>query len=202
MDLLSSSYTLTLVLTLSLLTKCVFGATFTFNNKCEYTVWPGILANAGSPSLSTTGFELPESSSRSFQAPTGWSGRFWGRTGCNFDGSGSGSCQTGDCGSNQVECNGAGAAPPATLAEFTLGTGGQKASRDTSPPAADTTDGPTNTTPSSGDEAISGSGAETSYGYALEANGSWLAGLAMGGSTTSEPFGATLPLFLFALFFL
>ena len=103
----------------------VSGATFTFVNRCDYTVWPGILANAGSPRLDTTGFELPKETSRSFQAPTGWSGRFWGRTGCNFDGSGSGSCLTADCGSGQVECNGLGAAPPATLAEFTLGSGGQ-----------------------------------------------------------------------------
>ncbi|KAI4299873.1 hypothetical protein L6164_033294 [Bauhinia variegata] len=103
----------------------VLGATFTFVNRCEYTVWPGILANAGSPKLDSTGFELPKDTSRPFQAPTGWSGRFWGRTGCDFDGSGSGSCLTGDCGSGQIECNGAGAAPPATLAEFTLGTGGQ-----------------------------------------------------------------------------
>ncbi|XP_031476469.1 thaumatin-like protein 1 [Nymphaea colorata] len=102
------------------------GATFTLVNRCEYTVWPGVLSNAGSPKLSTTGFELAKGSSRSLQAPTGWSGRFWGRTGCEFDGSGKGSCRTGDCGSNQVECNGAGAAPPATLAEFTLGgAGGQ-----------------------------------------------------------------------------
>ncbi|KAL2329074.1 hypothetical protein Fmac_022501 [Flemingia macrophylla] len=100
-------------------------ATFTFVNKCDYTVWPGILANAGSPPLQTTGFELPTHASSSLQAPTGWSGRFWGRTGCTFDGSAAGSCLTGDCGSGQVECNGAGAAPPATLAEFTLGTGGQ-----------------------------------------------------------------------------
>ncbi|CAA2991943.1 thaumatin 1 [Olea europaea subsp. europaea] len=94
-------------------------------NKCEYTVWPGILANAGSPSLDSTGFELPQDSSRTFNVPTGWSGRMWGRSGCTFDGSGSGSCTTADCGSGQVECNGAGASPPATLAEFTLGTGGQ-----------------------------------------------------------------------------
>lgn len=37
----------------------------------------------------------------------------------------SGSCSTGDCGSGQVECNGSGASPPATLAEFTLGSGSQ-----------------------------------------------------------------------------
>lgn len=103
--------------------KGVFGATtFTFSNKCDYTVWPGIL---GTPALDTTGFELPEGKSRSLQAPVGWSGRFWGRTRCNFDGLGHGSCVTGDCGSGQMECNGAGATPPATLAEFTLGSGTQ-----------------------------------------------------------------------------
>ncbi|KAJ9561812.1 hypothetical protein OSB04_006972 [Centaurea solstitialis] len=97
-----------------------FGATFTFLNRCDHTVWPGLL---GTPALETTGFELSEGQSRSLQAPPGWSGRFWGRTGCNFDGSSHGSCATGDCGSGQMECNGAGAAPPATLAEFTLGSG-------------------------------------------------------------------------------
>ncbi|GAB2219455.1 hypothetical protein Droror1_Dr00007091 [Drosera rotundifolia] len=96
-------------------------ATFTFLNKCPYTVWPGVLSNAGSPPLPTTGFELPSLSSHSFQAPTGWSGRFWGRTGCNFPTGGS--CATGDCGSGRLQCAGSGALPPATLAEFTLGTG-------------------------------------------------------------------------------
>ncbi|EEF28230.1 thaumatin-like protein 1 [Ricinus communis] len=119
------SYFLSHLLLLLLACKGAFAATFTFVNRCEYTVWPGILANAGSPRLDTTGFELPKDTSRSFQAPTGWSGRFWARTGCAFDDSGSGSCLTGDCGSGLVECNGLGAAPPATLAEFTLGSGGQ-----------------------------------------------------------------------------
>ncbi|MCD7471643.1 Thaumatin-like protein 1 [Datura stramonium] len=100
----------------------ILGATFTFVNKCDHTVWPGIL---GTPKLDSTGFELTKDTSRSFQAPTGWSGRFWGRTGCNFDDSGSGSCATADCGSGQMECNGGGAEPPATLAEFTLGSGSQ-----------------------------------------------------------------------------
>ncbi|KAL3720539.1 hypothetical protein ACJRO7_005366 [Eucalyptus globulus] len=99
------------------------GATFTFVNKCDFSVWPGILSSAGSPKLASTGFELSKGGSRSFQAPTGWSGRFWGRSGCDFDDSGRGSCATGDCGSGEVECNGAGATPPATLAEFTLGSG-------------------------------------------------------------------------------
>ncbi|KAK1372996.1 thaumatin-like protein 1 [Heracleum sosnowskyi] len=110
---------------LLLLCTGTYGAKFTFVNKCEYTVWPGILTGSGTPPLETTGFELPQQSSRSLQAPNGWSGRFWGRTGCKFNGTGPGSCSTADCGSGQVECNGAGAAPPATLAEFTLGSGSQ-----------------------------------------------------------------------------
>ncbi|MED6180805.1 Thaumatin-like protein 1 [Stylosanthes scabra] len=106
--------------------KGALGAKFTVINKCDYTVWPGILANAGSSALDTTGFELPSGGSRSFQAPPNWSGRFWGRTGCNFDPTTQtqqGTCTTGDCGSNQVECNGGGAHPPVTLAEFTIGSG-------------------------------------------------------------------------------
>lgn len=120
----SPLHVLSFTLALLILATGASGATFTFVNKCERTVWPGILSNAGSPSLESTGFELPKGSSRTLTAPTGWSGRFWGRTGCKFDRSGSGSCATGDCGSGQVGCNGAGAEPPATLAEVTLGSGG------------------------------------------------------------------------------
>ncbi|XP_054822938.1 thaumatin-like protein 1 [Prosopis cineraria] len=103
--------------------KGISGATFTFVNKCDYTVWPGIL---GKPDIGSTGFELARGGSKSFQAPTGWSGRFWARTDCKFDESGRGTCATGDCGSSQIQCNGAGATPPATLAEFTLGSSGSQ----------------------------------------------------------------------------
>ncbi|KAI9109733.1 hypothetical protein K1719_019363 [Acacia pycnantha] len=103
--------------------KGTSGATFTFVNKCDYTVWPGIL---GKPDIGSTGFELATGSSKSFQAPLGWSGRFWARTDCKFDDSGHGTCATGDCGSGQMLCNGAGATPPATLAEFTLGSSGSQ----------------------------------------------------------------------------
>ncbi|KAE8696797.1 Thaumatin-like protein 1 [Hibiscus syriacus] len=34
-------------------------------------------------------------------------------------------CQTADCGSSQVECNGRGATPPAILSEFRIGSGTQ-----------------------------------------------------------------------------
>ncbi|CAI0382627.1 unnamed protein product, partial [Linum tenue] len=102
------------------------GATFTVVNKCQSTIWPGILANAGSQPLDSTGFELPSGGTRTLQAPPSWSGRFWGRTDCQFDPSmNQGTCTTGDCGSNQIECNGQNAKPPATLAEFTVVPGGQ-----------------------------------------------------------------------------
>lgn len=119
------SYTTLLSLSLLLISKGGSGATFTFVNKCDFTVWPGILSGAGSPKLESTGFTLTKGSSRTFQAPTGWSGRFWGRTDCNFDDSGSGSCATGDCSSGTLECNGATSTPPTTLAEITLGSGSQ-----------------------------------------------------------------------------
>ncbi|KAL6545941.1 hypothetical protein OROGR_009815 [Orobanche gracilis] len=103
-------------------TNTASGATITFVNNCGYTVWPGILANAGSPYFDSTGFELSPYSTRAFTAPAEWSGRFWGRTGCSFSES-VWSCRTGDCGTGGVECKGAGAAPPVTLADITLVTG-------------------------------------------------------------------------------
>ncbi|KAF8022680.1 hypothetical protein BT93_F0256 [Corymbia citriodora subsp. variegata] len=95
--------------------------TFTLVNECDYTIWPGVLANAGEPPLSTTGFSLQKGESRPLAAPTGWGGRFWARTRCAQDpATGKLSCLTGDCGSGQLECGGRGAAPPTTLAEFKL----------------------------------------------------------------------------------
>ncbi|KAK0576923.1 hypothetical protein LWI29_025421 [Acer saccharum] len=95
-------------------------------NKCDYTVWPGILSNADAPPLSTTGFALQKGESRTISVPTYWGGRMWGRTHCSQDSTGKFSCLTADCGSGKLECSGSGAAPPATLAEFKLdGYGGQ-----------------------------------------------------------------------------
>ncbi|XP_066386835.1 thaumatin-like protein 1b [Miscanthus floridulus] len=101
-------------------------ATFTIANSCGYTVWPGLLSSAGSAALPSTGFALAPGESRAVAAPAGWSGRLWGRTLCAADAAtGRFACATGDCGSGDVQCNGGGAATPATLAEFTLdGSGG------------------------------------------------------------------------------
>ncbi|KAJ4847324.1 hypothetical protein Tsubulata_037253 [Turnera subulata] len=103
-----------------------YAATFTITNKCSYPVWPGILSNAGTQQLPTTGFALQPGESNTLPIPTSWSGRLWGRSLCSQDPTtGKFTCLTGDCGSSTVECSGGGAAPPATLAEFTLnGAGG------------------------------------------------------------------------------
>ncbi|GMY28243.1 Thaumatin-like protein 1 [Fagus crenata] len=99
----------------------VISTTFTIVNKCDHTVWPGILSNAGVATLSTTGFALQKDESKTITAPTSWGGRFWGRTLCSQDSTGSNfSCVTGDCGTGKMECSGRTAMPPATLAEFTL----------------------------------------------------------------------------------
>ncbi|XP_066374071.1 thaumatin-like protein 1b [Miscanthus floridulus] len=99
-------------------------ATFTITNSCGYTVWPGILSNAGAPPPSTTGFELAPGQSAAVTVATSWSGRIWARTLCATSAdSGAFACATADCGSGAVECSGRGAAPSATLAELTLAGG-------------------------------------------------------------------------------
>ncbi|XP_073122115.1 thaumatin-like protein 1 [Henckelia pumila] len=104
-----------------LISDGAFSATFTFVNQCSYTVWPGILSNAGTPQLPTTGFALDPGGSVPIPVPPAWSGRTWGRSFCSQDPTtGKFTCVTGDCGSGNMECSGGGAAPPATLAEFTL----------------------------------------------------------------------------------
>ncbi|XP_024313721.1 thaumatin-like protein 1b isoform X2 [Brachypodium distachyon] len=92
---------------------------FTITNSCSYPVWPGILSNAGTPPPPTTGFALSPGQSLPVPLAAGWSGRLWARTLCAYNNS-SFSCVTGDCGTGTLECSGHGAAPPATLAEFTL----------------------------------------------------------------------------------
>ncbi|XP_059668988.1 thaumatin-like protein 1b [Cornus florida] len=95
-------------------------ATFTFTNNCLYTIWPGTLTGGGGAQLSSTGFKLASKASSSLNVPIPWTGRFWARTSCSADASGKFTCQTANCASDQVSCNGAGAIPPATLVELTL----------------------------------------------------------------------------------
>ncbi|KAL7207441.1 hypothetical protein ACSBR1_029403 [Camellia fascicularis] len=117
------------VLTITILHLSISGVlastTFTFVNKCDCTVWPGIQSNAGIAPLSITGFSLQTGESKIINPPSSWGGRLWGRTLCTEDSTGKFTCVTGDCGSGELECAGGNASPPATLAEFTLdGSGG------------------------------------------------------------------------------
>lgn len=89
----------------------------TIKNNCPYTIAPATLTGRGA-SVST-GFLLAPQASNSINIPAPWSGRVWARFQCSNDG-GRFHCNSGDCGSGQVTCNGAGAVPPATLVEFTL----------------------------------------------------------------------------------
>ncbi|XP_031097522.1 osmotin-like protein TPM-1 [Ipomoea triloba] len=87
-------------------------ASFEVHNNCPYTVWAAATPVGG-------GRRLDQGQSWSINAPSGTTAaRIWGRTNCTFDGSGSGSCQTGDCG-GALQCTGWGK-PPNTLAEYAL----------------------------------------------------------------------------------
>lgn len=87
------------------------GATFTVKNQCPYTVWA-----AASPG---GGQALGQGRTWTFNVAAGTTqARIWGRTGCYFDGSGRGSCTTGDCGGS-LNCQGYGSVP-ATLFEYAL----------------------------------------------------------------------------------
>jgi hypothetical protein len=97
-------------------------ATFTFVNNTGQTIWPGALGNAGQAIPGGGGWQLNVGESMAISVPGTWAGRFWARTYCTFSASGSGSCETGDCG-GVLACDGAGGTPNVTLAEFTLGGG-------------------------------------------------------------------------------
>ncbi|XP_068303744.1 thaumatin-like protein 1a isoform X2 [Pyrus communis] len=99
-------------------------AKMTFTNNCPNTVWPATLTSGQNRQLSTTGFKLASQASQSMAAPSPWSGRLWARTRCSTNATGKFSCETADCGSGQVACNGADVVPPATLVEITIN-GGQ-----------------------------------------------------------------------------
>ncbi|EEF47377.1 Thaumatin-2 precursor, putative [Ricinus communis] len=105
--------------TLRIIATGADAAVFSISNRCNFTIWPGILAGAGKAQLMDGGFELEPGYSVNIQAPQGWSGRFWARIGCKFGSFGQGSCVTGDCG-GLLRCGGAGGQPPASLAEFTV----------------------------------------------------------------------------------
>ncbi|WVZ24886.1 hypothetical protein V8G54_003430 [Vigna mungo] len=93
-------------------TTAAYAARFDITNRCGYTVWAASVPVGGGRQLNSGG-------TWSVDVPAGTkAARIWARTGCNFDGSGRGGCQTGDCG-GVLQCTAYGA-PPNTLAEFAL----------------------------------------------------------------------------------
>ncbi|CAI8619371.1 unnamed protein product [Vicia faba] len=79
----------------SLITLCTFtytqAATVEVKNNCPYKVWAAAVPGGGKPL--NTGESWTITASAGTQKA-----RVWARTGCNFDNSGNGHCQTGDCG--------------------------------------------------------------------------------------------------------
>ncbi|BAF30352.2 Os12g0629600 [Oryza sativa Japonica Group] len=135
----TSSAILVVVLVASLAAGGANAATFTITNRCSFTVWPAATPVGG-------GRQLSPGDTWTINVPAGTSsGRVWGRTGCSFDGSGRGSCATGDCGgalscmlllfqlwprydpvlavatAGGIKSCTLSGQPPLTLAEFTIG---------------------------------------------------------------------------------
>jgi len=101
----------TFIFSALLLISTATAATFEILNQCSYTVWA-----AASPG---GGRRLDAGQSWRLDVAAGTKmARIWGRTNCNFDSSGRGRCQTGDC-SGGLQCTGWGQ-PPNTLAEYAL----------------------------------------------------------------------------------
>lgn len=108
---MSFSSKLVFLFLLPILISTTDGANFEIRNQCPYTVWAAAVPGGGQ--------RLDPGQSWTINVPPGTAGaRIWGRTGCNFDGSGRGHCQTGDCG-GVLQCTSYGV-PPNTLAEYAL----------------------------------------------------------------------------------
>ncbi|KAG8662103.1 hypothetical protein MANES_01G064400v8 [Manihot esculenta] len=106
-----NSFLISMILLSSLFFTSTDGATFNIRNDCPYTVWA-----AASPG---GGRRLDQGQTWDLNVPAGTSlARIWGRTNCNFDSSGIGHCETGDCG-GLLNCLGWGNAP-SILAEYAL----------------------------------------------------------------------------------
>ncbi|KAJ7944885.1 Thaumatin [Quillaja saponaria] len=99
------------LLVLSLFFISTYAANFEIRNDCPYTVWAAASPGGGRRLERGQTWNL-------WVAPGTAMARIWGRTNCNFDGSGRGRCQTGDC-TGGLECKGWGV-PPNTLAEYAL----------------------------------------------------------------------------------
>ncbi|KAL3499382.1 hypothetical protein ACH5RR_038475, partial [Cinchona calisaya] len=105
------SLIISISLIIALFATSTNAATFDIRNNCPFTVWAAAVPGGGQ--------QLNQGQTWTINVAAGTAGaRIWARTNCNFDGSGRGSCQTGDCG-GVLQCTAYGA-PPNTLAEYAL----------------------------------------------------------------------------------
>ncbi|EEE53652.1 hypothetical protein OsJ_36953 [Oryza sativa Japonica Group] len=102
----TSSAVLVVVLVATLAAGGANAATFTITNRCSFTVWPAATPVGGGVQLNP-GADVDHQRARRDQLRQG------------FDGSGRGSCATGDC-AGALSCTLSGQ-KPLTLAEFTIG---------------------------------------------------------------------------------
>ncbi|XAR50918.1 hypothetical protein NMG60_11005385 [Bertholletia excelsa] len=117
---MSPSCYLLCLLFLVLSSSFTYGAQLILVNRCNESIWPGILGNSGLPSPRDGGFHLRAAEEAVVNVPEKWSGRVWARQGCRFNEDGKGSCDTGDC-DGHLHCRGRAGVPPATVIEMTLG---------------------------------------------------------------------------------
>ncbi|KAK6926119.1 LOW QUALITY PROTEIN: Thaumatin family, partial [Dillenia turbinata] len=111
------------ILLLFTVLSCTHSSMFTITNNCPFTMaWNPSRFRDTTTSNNRVSTRLWSESKDSNSSRVVW---IWARTGCNFDESGIGTCQTGDCG-GRLECDGVGATPPASLFEITLGQGTDK----------------------------------------------------------------------------
>ncbi|XP_047340548.1 protein P21-like [Impatiens glandulifera] len=100
-----------LVLTSLLFPTFINATIFTITNNCSFPVWAASIPGGGR--------YLQQSKTWILNPPEQTiNARIWARTNCNFNRSGHGSCQTGDC-NGLLECQTNGS-PPNTLAEYAL----------------------------------------------------------------------------------
>lgn len=93
----------------------IAGKTINVKNNCDKVVSVGVLTNGKSAALPEISMDLPPGGSSSFSESDTWGGRVWGRYQCS-----------GSSGKDATQCGIAGAASPATLAEFLFkGSNGQ-----------------------------------------------------------------------------
>lgn len=115
------------VLAAALCAWCAWGpaapawaTTFTVENNCSYTVYPGIYPAS---TFENGGWSLPAGASSTFTVPSGSVGRLWGRTGCNTSTSPA-QCTTGSCGGTGLQCAGTTGHPNTSLFEWNINANG------------------------------------------------------------------------------